>query len=176
MSQPAYIPPMSSLGRSITATQPYYAPPTFPQTNYVNSRSPLTSVQQTPSVVMSFDGMQGIRAGVVNSRNRMYGMRWLYARGGQLKKWFQMISTPTVQSTKFQPVEASTWFFMRNDNLYRCGFPRNLGWSEKVPTIPPEALGTAQWQMTPAPVYKRNVFTRRSFATAPSVPAKPYNG
>ena len=175
MSMPQSIPPMSSLGKSIAATQPYYAPPMFPQTNYVDARSPLTSVNHNPAYVMGY-GMTGIHAGVVNSRNRVFGMDWLYARGGQMKRWFKMISTPTIESTAFQKVTASTWFFMRNGNLYRCGYPRNLGWSEKVPTIPPEALGTAPWQMTPAPHLQRNIFTRRSFSTMPSIPAQPRNG
>lgn len=170
-----YSPGFSSLGNSVAAYQPYYAPPTFPQTNYINAHTPLKSVNMVPSVRMGYD-RAGTYAGVVSSRYRTYGMTWLYSRGAQVKRWFRMLATGQVETTKFQPFTDSTWFSMFNGNLYRCGFPRNLGWSEKVPTIPPAALGTAPWQMTPMPQFRRNVYTRRSFTTAPAVPAKPQNG
>jgi hypothetical protein len=168
-------PGFSSLGYSVAAYQPYYAPPTFPQTNYIATVTPLTSVNIIPAQRLGYNAT-GIYAGVVNSRNRTAGMTWLYSRGAQVKRWFRMISTGRVESTKFQPITDSTWFSMFNGNLYRCGYPRNLGWSEKVPTIPPAALGTAPWQMLPTPRFRRNVYTRRSFTTAPSVPAQPRNG
>jgi hypothetical protein len=164
------VPPFSSLGRSIEAYQPYAAPPTFPQTNYIQGSSPLATMN--PPVVS-----QGTRgAATVNSAFRTTGMDFLYSRGAQFKKWFKMIATGQVESTSFQPALASTWFNMFNGTLYAAGYPRNLGWSEKVPTLPPEALGIGPNQMAARPQITRNVFTRRSFATAPSIPAKPYNG
>lgn len=171
----APIPPYSSLGRSIAANLPYNAPPTFPQTNYIQGNHQLVAVNRFPNTYLGMAGVNGF-AGIVNSKNRTYGMSWLYSRGAQVKKWFRMISTGTVESTEFQPITSFTEFNMFNGNLYRCGYPRNLGWSEKVPTIPPAALGTAPWQMAPAPQWKRNIYTKRSFSTAPSIPAKPQNG
>lgn len=164
------VPPFSSLGRSIEAYQPYAAPPTFPQTNYIQGSSPLATVN--PPLVSN--GHTG--AATVNSRFSNQGMGFLYSRGAQVKKWFKMIRTGGVESTSFQPVLSSTWFSMFNGTLYRAGYPRNLGWSEKVPTIPPQALGTSPSQMLPTPRMTRNVFTRRSFTTAPSIPAEPKNG
>lgn len=171
MAQQAF----SSLGRSVAAYQPYYAPPTFPQTNYIHGGSSLAAVNQMPADMLGY-ALPNTYAGIVVSKNRTYGMTWLYSRGAQLKKWFRMMATGQVESTNFQPVTDSTWFSMFNGNLYRCGFPRNLGWSEKVPSIPPAALGIQPWQMNAMPRIRRNVYTKRSFATAPSVPAKPYNG
>lgn len=164
------VPPMSSLGRSIAAYQPYHAPPTFPQTNYINTASPVQSMNP-PMMSMGHDG-----SAVVSSRFRTAGMSFLYSRGARFKKWFSMLATGQVESTKFQPLEAYTWFNMFNDQLYCAGYPRNLGWSEKVPTIPKEALGHSPSQMMPRPQFKRNIYTRRSFSTAPSVPARPMNG
>lgn len=166
------IPPFSSLGKSIESYQPYYAPPTFPQTNYVNGGGPLQSVNPP---VMSRGVTQGNTA-VVNRRNRMNGMDFLYSRGAQLKKWFKMVATGQVESSSFQPILDSTAYADFNGALYCNGFPRNLGWSEKVPTIPPEALGISPTQMAPRPQYTRNVYTRRSFTTAKAIPAVPYNG
>lgn len=164
------VPPFSSLGRSIEAYQPYAAPPTFPQTNYIQGSSPLATVN--PPVYSPVHS----RSARVDSRFRTVGMDYLYSRGAQVKKWFRMIRTGGVESTSFQPITDSTWFNMFNGTLYAAGYPRNLGWSEKVPTIPPEALGTSPSQMAPRPQWTRNVYTRRSFATAPAIPAKPYNG
>lgn len=164
------IPPYSSLGKSIEAYQPYYAPPAFPQTNYIHGSSPLARANP-PVVSYGHTGSM-----VVSHRNRMVGMEWLYQTGGRVKDWFKMVATGQVQSTAFQPITDTTYFAMFNDALYQAGYPRNLGWSEKVPTIPPEALGTTPSQMAPRPQWKRNIYTRRSFSTAPSIPAKPYNG
>lgn len=175
MSMPGRVPVNSSLGRSIVAYYPNFAPPTFPVTNYITTGNAFHDLNNVPADNLGYN-RAGVYAGVVNSRNRMYGMGWVYSRGAQLKRWFRMISTGDVESTKFQPVTASTWYFDTNGNLYKCGYPRNLGWSEKVPTIPPEALGTNPWQMDPAPKISRNIFTRRRFSTMPSVPAQPQNG
>ena len=165
------IPPFSSLGKSIESYQPYYAPPTFPQTNYINGGGPLQSVNPPQYSV----GVRGFPA-VVPRRNRMAGMDFLYSRGAQLKKWFKMVATGQVESSAFQPILDSTWYADFNGQLYCVGFPRNLGWSEKVPTIPPEALGTNPSNMAPRPQWTRNVYTRRSFTTAPSIPAVSYPG
>lgn len=164
------VPPFSSLGRSIEAYQPYAAPPTFPQTNYIQGSSPLASMNPPVYSV----GTTG--SAKVNGRFRNVGMDFLYSRGAQVKKWFKMIATGQVPSTEFQPVTSSTWFNMFNGTLYAAGYPRNLGWSEKVPTLPPQALGIGPNQMAPRPQMTRNIYTRRSFATAPSIPAKSYNG
>lgn len=164
------IPPFSSLGRSVEAYQPYAAPPTFPQTNYIQGSSPLATMN--PPIISA--GHHGDM--VVSSKFRTVGMGFLYSRGAQLKNWFKMVSTGQVESTKFQPVTSITEFNMWNGALYAVGYPRNLGWSEKVPTIPPEALGNGPYTMQARPRQTRNIYTRRSFATAPSIPAKPMNG
>jgi hypothetical protein len=164
------IPPFSSLGRSIAATQPYAAPPAFPQTNYIQGSSPFATVNQVPASTGYQNGA------VVSAKFRNAGMRMMYSYGMQLKSWFRSIATGQVESTKFQPALAYTWNAFYNDQLYAVGFPRNLGWLEKVPTLPPAALGISGSQMNARPQNTRSVYTRRSFRTAPSIPAKPQNG
>jgi hypothetical protein len=115
-------------------------------------------------------------AGVVNRQNRLNGMRFLYNRGAQTTPWFRMKATGQVERSKFQPTLCSTWFAAFNDYLYRVGYPRNLGLSEKVATIPPEALGITPSQMAPRPRFTRSIFTNRSYGTAPAIPAKPTQG
>jgi hypothetical protein len=154
----------------VEAYQPYYAPPTEPQTNYIHGSSPFT--QRLPLAA------QGVTAGasVVSRRPRSGGNTFLYSRGSRVLNWFREIMTGGVESTKFQPQTASTFYADFNPSLYAAGYPRNMGWTEKVPSLPPEMLGIGPNQMASAPQYKRNIYTSRSFATSPSVPAKPMNG
>lgn len=165
------IPPFSSLGRSINAYQPYYAPPTFPQTNYIQGGSALNTVNPPVSTPAGYNN-----GAVVRSVFRSNGMRMMYTYGAKMNSWFKSIATGQVESTKFQPKLAGMYNSFFNDSLYQAGFPRNLGWSEKVPTLPPAALGISPNQMAARPRPTRNIYTRRSFATAPSIPAVPYNG
>ena len=168
---PVSVPPSSSLGKSITSDMPYNAPPVFPQTNYIaGSPSIARHVTETAATARTM-------APIVSSKFRAKGIRFLYSVGGQVHSWFQMMATGQVESSRFQRRSAYTWSGTFNDALYQAGYPGiNLGWSEKVPSIPPAALGTAPWQMLPTPRITRNVFTTRSYRTAPSVPAKPMNG
>lgn len=164
----AYNTGYSSLRESVEAYHLAYAAPVFPQTNYIaggyagfDTNPPAHSAPST-------------RAPVVNRRNRLKGMRFLYSRGAQVNRQFQMRATGQVQSSRFQPQIASTWFACFNDALYQAGYPgTNLGISEKVPTIPPEALGTGPWQMAPSPRWTRNIFTTRNYGTPnKAIPAK----
>jgi len=161
---------MSSLGRSVQAYYPFYAPPTEPQTNYIHGSSPFA--QQNPAV------STGVSAGaaVVSRKPRRGGNAFLYSRGSRVINWFRMIATGQVEETKFQPRSAATFYADFNPSLYAAGYPRNMGWTEKVPTLPPAALGIGPNQMASAPQYRRSIYTNRSFAGAPSVPAKPMNG
>jgi len=159
-------PGYSSLGRSIAAYQPYYAPPVAPVTNYIQTRS-----AQHMTVPAAFTGATHGNA-VVSKKNRIKGMRFLYSRGGKRIRQFRMKATGQVESSTFQPVTAWTWSGAFNDQLFCCGYPRNLGLSEKVATIPPQALGTAPSQMLPRPQITRSIFTNRSFSTVKGLPAK----
>jgi hypothetical protein len=170
MGQIPSVPPFSSIGRSIEAYQPYYAPPPEPQTNYIHGSSALTQ-KNVPAAMGITSG-----AAVVSSKPRRGGNTFLYSRGGRFLKWFKMIATGQVESTKFQPQTASTFYADFNPGLYKAGYPRNMAWTEKVPTLPPLMLGTSPSQMAPAPRYTRSIYSSRSFATAPAIPAKPYNG
>lgn len=150
----------SSLRGSVQAYHLAYAAPTFPQTNYINGGyagySDNRPAASSPST----------RAPIVNRANRIKGMRFLYSRGSQVLTQFQMRATGQVQSSRFQPKIASTWFACFNDALYQAGYPgTNLGISEKVPTIPPAALGTAPWQMQAPPRWTRNIYTNRNYGT-----------
>jgi hypothetical protein len=150
----------SSLRESVKTYRLAYAAPVFPQTNYIAggfsgfaTNPPAHSAPRT-------------MAAIVNRRNRIKGMRFLYSHGLQTKRIFPMRATGQVESSRFQRQTNITAFGAFNDALYQGGYPgTNLGISEKVPTIPPAALGTAPWQMTPPPRYARNVFTSRNYGT-----------
>lgn len=165
---------MTSLGRTAAGGMPEtdspFAPPPCPQGNFISGSPPwMTHVD-----VASTSPRDG--AGVVTRANRLNGFRFLYNRGAQTTPWFRMRATGQVERSAFQPTLASTWFAAFYDGLYRVGYPRNLGLSEKVASIPPEALGTSPSQMAPRPRFTRSVFTNRSYGTAPSIPAKPTQG
>ncbi|MGH7870308.1 MAG: hypothetical protein ACREP9_22360 [Candidatus Dormibacteraceae bacterium] len=160
MSATQYRQGYSSLRSSVGAYQLAYAAPVFPQTNYIDGGfaghrdvRPATSAPST-------------MAPVVSRKNRIKGMRFLYSHGKQVHAQFRMRATGAVESSRFQPQSAHTWFAPFNDALYQAGYPgTNLGISEKVPTIPPAALGTAPWQMQPQPRFTRNIYTSRNYGT-----------
>ena len=162
--------PMGSLGRSVTAYMPDYAPPVVFQSQMIGG-SPAWMSHVDPASTSPRDG-----AGVVDRHNRLNGFRFLYNRGCQTTPWFRSKATGQVECSKFQPTLCSTFFDAFYDGLYRVGYPRNLGLSEKVATIPPEALGTSPSQMQPRPRYTRSIFTNRSYGTAPAIPAVPTQG
>lgn len=162
----------SSLGASIVANQPYYAPPVTPQTHYINggSAAAVNMAEYSHQRISQHDRM-------VNRMPLMTGIRNLYSRGAQIKPWFRMMATGQVESTKFQPVLSYTWNGEFNDAIYQAGYPRNLGYSFKVDTIPPWALGTGPYNMQPTPQIRRSVFSRRAYTSGiPPVPAIPYPG
>lgn len=165
----AAVPAMSSLGRSIAAYMPYYPPPTTPQSQMIGGSPPWMSNLDPASLHTRPNT-------VVTRKNRLNGFRFLYNRGAQTVPWFRSKATGQVESTMFQPTLDSTFFAAFYDQLFRCGYPRNLGLSEKVASIPPEALGTTPSQMAPRPRYTRSIFTNRSYGTAPALPAKPTQG
>lgn len=150
----------SSLGKSIHDYQPYYSPPVAPQSDFINggSAAAVNIAEYRHQMISQHDRL-------VNRMPRMLGIRWLYSRGGQIKPWFRMVGTGTVESTKFQPVLSYTWDGEFNDAIYQAGYPRNLGFTFKVDTIPPWALGTSPWQMRPAPQIRRPIFSRRAYTS-----------
>ena len=96
-------PGFSSVGRSVAAYQPYYAPPVTPQANYIQTRS-----AQHVTVPAAHSGATSGNA-VVSKKNRIKGMRFLFSRGSKKIKPFRMKATGQVESTVFQPVSAWTW-------------------------------------------------------------------
>lgn len=162
--------PMESLGKAATGRMPEIPDPVVLQAQMIGGSPPwmrnVTPASSTPLTMSA----------VVMRRNRTNGLRFLYQVAAYTTPWFRSKSTGQVESTKFQPTSAYTWFAAFNDALYECGYPRNLGLSEKVPTIPPEALGTERTEMRPSPRITRNIFTNRSYGTAPGIPAKPTQG
>lgn len=168
-----YTPPMSrsgSYGQAIATYMPMYAPPSVPIPEMLVTGSAVTTQLPVVSQAPTSGAM------VVNRRERQLGMRFLYAVGAKAIRQFIMQATGRVQSSQFQPKTAWTWTGSFDDAQYQFGYPgTNLGWSVKVATIPKEALGTAPWQMTPRPQYRRNIITNRTFGGAPGVPAKPTN-
>lgn len=155
-----YLTGYSSLRQSVEAYKLAYAAPVFPQTHYIAGG--FAGFANNPPAHTAPKTM----AAIVNRRNRVKGMRFLYSHGNQIHRIFHMRATGQVESSVFQPRVNVTAIAPFNDALYQAGYPgTNLGISEKVPTIPPEALGTAPWQMTAPPRYTRNVFTTRNYGT-----------
>jgi hypothetical protein len=158
----------SSLGASIAAYQPYYAPPVTPQPNYINGGT--AAVTSMPHQEIDQ------HTSLVNRMPSMLGIRWLYSRGGQIKPWFRSIATGAVESTKFQPVLSYTWSGEFNDAIYQAGYPRNLGYTFKVDTISPQALGQERFTMRPSPRITKPIFTRRAYTSGVKpVPAQAVN-
>lgn len=163
--------PMSSLGKSVASGYPAFAPPVEPQSEFIGGSSPWHR-NVAPASTSAVSPM----AAIVYRKNRSQGMRFLYQQAAYTKPWFRSKATGQVESTKFQPTTQTTYFDAFNDAIYQAGYPRNLGLSVKVATIPPEALGTSRSQMAPTPRRTRSIFTNRNYATAPALPAKPTYG
>jgi hypothetical protein len=158
-----------SYGAAIHAYMPVFAPPSVPIPENLVTGSNV--YQNVPAV--STSPVSG--SAVVNRRERQLGNRFLYARGAKRIRQFIMMATGAVQSSQFQPYTSWTWDGSFDDCLYQAGYPgTNLGISEKVPTIPVDAIN-APWQMTARPRFRRSVVTTRSFGGAAGVAAKPVN-
>jgi hypothetical protein len=84
-----------------------------------------------------------------------------------------MVATGQVPSSRFNIFQAMPHDAQFNMFLYRAakGYPQNLHLSEKVPTLPQNVLNPSQMQ--PTPRITKTVFVRRSFSSAPSIPAQP---
>lgn len=161
---------VGSRARSIQANYPFYPAPVYPVETEVKGGFAGFSHVSTDVVDERTD------KGIVNRALNRWGDRVRYTYGAVRNTMFHMRATGQVESTEFQPYLSYPLNSTHNDWLYRAakGYPQNLGLSEKVPTIPAEALGNNPWgQMTGTPRFTRSVFTRRSFVGAPSVPAQP---
>lgn len=161
----------TSLGRSVEAYQPYYAPPVTPQTDYIMTGNALAEVNST-QLASRWDQ----NSTPVSRAPRMLGIVNLFSYGTQIIKQFRMVGTGVVESSQFQPRLSHLWNGEFNNAIWQAGYPRNLGLTVKVPTVnqginPP-------WSMAPAPQYKRNVFVNRRAVTSgvKGVPAIPTNG
>lgn len=150
----------SSMGASVAAYQPYYAPPVEPASHFINggSAAAVNMAEYRHQRITQHDRL-------VNRMPMMQGIRWLYSRGGQIKPWFRAVGTGTVESSKYQPVLSYQWSGEFNDSIYQAGYPRNLGYTFKVDTIPPWALGTSPYNMRPAPRFTRPIFSRRAYTS-----------
>lgn len=158
----------SSRARSVEAYYPWYPPPVYPEGLERNSYSGFTDNPPATSSPVT-------RAPVVRRNNLRVGEINRYTHGNVRERPFKMIATGQVESSQYQVYENMPNIVQLNTWLYRAakGYPQNLGLSEKVPTLPPAALGISPSQMLPAPRLTRTVFTRRSYRSAPSVPAQP---
>lgn len=163
----------SSMARSVEAYYPFYPPPVVPIQDVGKERNGYQGFAQVP---LSYTDERTDK-GIVNRRNMRQGERSFFRHGGVLMRPFHMVSTGTVESSRFQNIQAMSFGWSVNNWLYRAakGYPMNLGLSVKVPTLPKEALGVSPAHMTPRPRYSRNVFVNRNFNTIRSIPAKPQN-
>jgi hypothetical protein len=159
----------SSLAYSEAAYFPRYAPPIDPQTHFIKTGSAVLQAGIPNQRISQHERL-------VNRYPRMLGIRWLYSRGGQIKPWHRNIMSGGVESSKFQPVTAHTWEGEFNDAIYEAGYPRNLGYTFKVPTIPAPALGNQRDRMMPQPRITRSIFARRAYTSGVKpVPAQGVN-
>ena len=163
----------SSRARAIESYYPFYPPPVYPEENDVRggyagfASVPLSNVDERTD------------KGIVDRHNARWGDVTRYTWGGVLHKVFHMRSTGQVESSTVQQVTNMPLQAQFNMWLYRAakGYPRNLGLSEKVPTIPAEALGATPWgAMQPRTRITKNIFTSRNYANNRSVPAQPMAG
>jgi hypothetical protein len=148
----------SSLAYSVAAYQPIYAPPVDPQTHYIRGGQAFFQATIPNQRIDQHNRL-------VNRKPRMLGIRWLYSRGGQVKPWFRMQSTGAVESSKFQPITSHTWEGEFNDAIYEAGYPRNLGYTFKVPTYPAQAVAQPRDRMMAAPRFTRSIFARRAYTS-----------
>ncbi len=162
----------SSMTNAIAAYQPYYSPPTIPQTS-VERGGASVFADMRPYEYWDQHSIPANRAPLT------LGMRFMFGRIARKLKTFLMVATGRVESTAYQPRQVHEFGNTgQNDAIYLVGFPRNLGLSFKVPTIPKQALGTHPNQMLPRPQIKRSVYVnRRPFNSGvPGVPATPTMG
>jgi len=159
-----------SRARAIQAYYPFYPPPVYPIGQDVRGG------YDGPSTVAPSHLDATSYAGIVNNRFNRWGERNRFTFGGVLRRVFKMRATGQVESSQVQPISNMPAIVQQNDFLYRAakGYPRNLGLSEKVPTLPTEALGNNPWgAMGPRTQFTRNIFTSRNYANINSIPAKP---
>jgi len=159
-----------SRARAIESYYPFYPPPVYPIAQDVKGG------YAGPSVVPLSYVDERTDKGVVNSRFNRWGERNRFTFGGVINRVFRMQATGQVESSAVQPITNMPNIVQQNDHLYRAakGYPRNLGLSEKVPTIPQEALGNNPWgAMGPRNQYTQNIFTRRNYAQVRQIAAKP---
>lgn len=161
---------VSSRARSVQSYYPYYPPPVYPEESDV--RGGFSGFGNLP---LSYTDSR-TEKGLVHGKWNRWGDRTRYTIGGVIQRVFRMRATGQVESSMSQPILNMPLSAQGNDYLYRAakGYPRNLGLSEKVPTLPNEALnGTNAGTMQPRPQITRNIFVRRNYTAAPSVPAQP---
>lgn len=146
----------SSLAASVTAYQPYYAPPIPPERSIVQSGGQAYFQNSIPNQTIDQ------HTTTVNREPRTIGIRWLYSYGAQKKQWFQMVATGQVQSSKFQSITSHRWSGEFNDAIYQAGYPRNTGYTFKAPQIPAaDPLST----MTAKPHITRSYYSRRAYTS-----------
>lgn len=160
----------TSLGYSVEAYQPMYAPPTGPPRSEMQNNSPAFFGNGLPGDIVDQ------HSAIVNREPRMIGIRWLYSRGAQVKPWFRMIATGQVERTKFQPVLAYQWSGEFNDAIYQAGYPRNLGYTFKVDQLPANTQIPGP-RMLAKPWIKRPYYARRAYTSGisglPAIPTYP---
>lgn len=157
----------SSSTRATQSYYPFYPPPTVPVGAV--ERGGYSGFGTVPGSYVD----ERTDKGVVSARWNRAGEVDRYTHGGVIQRVMRMIATGQVEQSQAQTIQSFPSFYSLNGWLYRAatGYPRNLGLSEKVPTLPNEVLNP-QVRMQPAPRITRNVFTRRRYTTAPSVPAE----
>jgi hypothetical protein len=161
----------SSQVRSIQSYYPFYPPPVIDED--ATDHTGYAGFAQVPGSYVD----ERTDKGIVDRHNQRWGEFSRYTHGNVMRHGvFHMRGTGQVESTIFQMFTNMPSIAQFNNWLYRAakGYPQNLGLSEKVPTLPKEALGdTPNGAMQPRQQITRNIFTKRSGGTVKNVPAQP---
>jgi hypothetical protein len=160
----------STQARAVESYYPFYPPPVINEGQM--QATGWAGYAQVPASYVD----ERTDKGIVNRHNMRQGEISRYTHGNVRMNVFRMMATGQVESSQVQTFENMPNIVQQNMWLYRAakGYPQNLGLSEKVPTLPQEALGnTPNGAMQPRQQITRNIFTRRSYNTVKSTPAQP---
>jgi len=140
-----------------------------PVTSYASAApyTPMVSVNYTPPTTA------WTQSAVVNRVPRRGGLRYFYSHGAiRMPAWrvpYPGGADGRVNSSAFQPdlVQLDTW--SQHDRWFEAGYPRNLGYSFRVPQLKTQVTGgQGPGRMAQRPLFPRVQRVPRYSTTAPT--------
>lgn len=150
--------------------KPYFEPSPVPEGALITSHTPLrTRLGPGRSTAWT-------RSAMVSSKFARDGMAYRYDYGTRQ----QGLTLPDpgsasgpVRSSRYQRMLNHLYDYSLNMFLYRVGFPRNLGWSERTEQLTTKVTSGPVSAMRPKPWIRANIASRRPGASpAKVVPAQ----